>query len=344
MWKRKMLFMISALLCIWLCVACEEEKTNEIVLNEVAHSAFYAPQYVAYELGYFEEEGIDVTIVNGGGADKTMTALLSGEADIGFMGSEQSVFVYNQGIEDKVVNIAQLTNRAGNFLVARKSLIDDGTIQAEKDADGNYVFDWEQLKGRVVVGGRAGGMPQMVFEYILNEKGIAKDSMEMIQNIDFGLTGQAFASGTGDFTVEFEPAASALEEQGVGVVVASCGVESGYVPYTAYCVREDYLKENAEQVQSFVNAIQKGMDYVRSHSSEEIAKVIAPQFEGFTEAQLTEIVERYKQQDTWKENLVFEEDAFVLMQDILELSGELKARVPYADLVNNDFAKKAAGK
>ncbi len=341
--KKKMTFLLLMVLLVGLLPACgKEEDENELVLNEVAHSVFYAPQYVAYELGYFEDEGLNVTIVNGGGADKTMTAVLSGEAEVGFMGSEQSVFVYNQGAQDKVVNIAQLTNRAGNFLVARKSLIDDGTIVAARDENGDYAFDWQQLVGMTVVGGRVGGMPQMVFEYILEQKDIAKESMTIIQNIDFGLTGQAFATGTGDFTVEFEPTASSLEEQGVGVIVASCGVESGYVPYTAYCVKESYLEEHPEQVQSFVDALQRGMDYVNTHTPEEIAEVIAPQFEGFTTERLAGIVERYQQQGTWKENLVFEEESYELMLDILELSGELKARAPYEDLVNNRFAEEAA--
>lgn len=335
---------IGIVLCLVLCAlaltGCKEEKDkNKIVLNEVAHSIFYAPQYVAYELGYFEDEGLDVTIVNGAGADNTMTAVLAGEAEIGFMGSEQSIFVYNQGAEDYVVNFAQLTQRAGNFLVVRSELLENGSVQAKKNADGTYEFDWNQLKGKTVVGGRKGGMPQMVFEYILKQKGIAASEMEMIQNIDFGLTGQAFAAGTGDFTVEFEPAASSLEAEGVGTVVASCGVESGYVPYTAYCARGSYIKENPEVIEAFTRAIQKGLDYVNSHTPAEIAEVILPQFEGYTVEQLTVIVERYQVQDTWKENLVFEKESFELLQDILDEAGELEKRAPYEDLVTTEYVK-----
>lgn len=335
---------IGIVLCLVLCAlaltGCKEEKDkNKIVLNEVAHSIFYAPQYVAYELGYFEDEGLDVTIVNGAGADNTMTAVLAGEAEIGFMGSEQSIFVYNQGAEDYVVNFAQLTQRAGNFLVVRSELLENGSVQAKKNADGTYEFDWNQLKGKTVVGGRKGGMPQMVFEYILKQKGIAASDMEMIQNIDFGLTGQAFAAGTGDFTVEFEPAASSLEAEGVGTVVASCGVESGYVPYTAYCARGSYIKENPEIIEAFTRALQKGLDYVNSHTPAEIAEVILPQFEGYTVEQLTVIVERYQVQDTWKENLVFEKESFELLQDILDEAGELEKRAPYEELVTTEYVK-----
>lgn len=335
---------IGIILCLVLCAlaltGCKEEKDkNKIVLNEVAHSIFYAPQYVAYELGYFEDEGLDVTIVNGAGADNTMTAVLAGEAEIGFMGSEQSIFVYNQGANDYVVNFAQLTQRAGNFLVVRSELLENGSVQATKNADGTYEFDWEQLKGKTVIGGRKGGMPQMVFEYILKQKGISASDMDMIQNIDFGLTGQAFAAGTGDFTVEFEPAASSLEAEGVGTVVASCGVESGYVPYTAYCARGSYIKENPEVIEAFTKALQKGLDYVNSHTPAEIAEVILPQFEGYTVEQLTVIVERYQVQDTWKENLVFEKEGFELLQDILDEAGELTKRAPYEDLVTTEYVK-----
>lgn len=335
---------IGIILCLVLCAlaltGCKEEKDkNKIVLNEVAHSIFYAPQYVAYELGYFEDEGLDVTIVNGAGADNTMTAVLAGEAEIGFMGSEQSIFVYNQGANDYVVNFAQLTQRAGNFLVVRSELLENGSVQATKNADGTYEFDWEQLKGKTVIGGRKGGMPQMVFEYILKQKGISASDMDMIQNIDFGLTGQAFAAGTGDFTVEFEPAASSLEAEGVGTVVASCGVESGYVPYTAYCARGSYIKENPEVIEAFTRALQKGLDYVNSHTPAEIAEVILPQFEGYTVEQLTVIVERYQVQDTWKENLVFEKEGFELLQDILDEAGELTKRAPYEDLVTTEYVK-----
>lgn len=332
-----MLLLLVLTVCLTGCKEESEEQRKKIILNEVAHSIFYAPQYVAYELGYFADEGLQVEIVNGAGADNTMTAVLSGEAQIGFMGSEQSIFVYNQGAKDYVVNFAQLTQRAGNFLVVRESLLQDGTITAGREADGSYVFDWNQLKGRKVVGGRKGGMPQMILEYILKQKGIDVSELEMIQNIDFGLTSQAFASGTGDFTVEFEPAASALEEQGTGRVVASCGVESGYVPYTAYCAKKSYLENNQDVIRSFCRAIRRGMDYVDTHSAEEVAKVIAPQFTGFTTEQLTTIVERYKQQDTWKKDLVFEPESFALLQDILEQAGELSKRAPYDALVTTEY-------
>ena len=306
----------------------EEKELTKVTLNEVAHSIFYAPQYVAIEEGYFAEEGLDLTLVTGFGADKVLTALISGEADIGFMGAEASIYAYQEGATDPAVNFAQLTQRAGNFLVAREEMPD---------------FKWEDLKGKKVLGGRKGGMPEMVFEYILKNNGIdpAAD-LEIDQSIDFGSTAAAF---TGDasaaFTVEFEPSATALEKEGAGYVVASLGVDSGYVPYTSYSAKTRFLNENPQVIQSFTTALQKGMDYVQSHTPEEIAQVIAPQFPETDLDTLTIIVTRYYEQDTWKDNLVFEQDSFELLQDILESAGELSERVDYEQLVTTEFAKSA---
>ena len=306
----------------------EETGLTEVTLNEVAHSIFYAPMYAAVEEGYFAEEGIDLDLVCGFGADKTMTAVISGEADIGFMGSEASIYTYNEGATDYVVNFAQLTQRAGNFLVAREEMPD---------------FRWEDLKGSVVLGGRKGGMPEMVFEYILKQNGIDPETdLEINQNIDFGSTAAAFAEGQGEFTVEFEPGATTLESEGKGYVVASLGEDSGYVPYTAFSAKKSFIDENPEIIQGFTNALQRGMDYVQTHSPEEIAEVIEPQFPETDLETITTIVTRYYDQDTWKSNLIFEESSFDLLQDILESAGELAMRAPYEDLVTTEFAARAA--
>lgn len=320
------------ILCFSMIAGCGKGKgapgkTKDITLNEVAHSIFYAPQYVAIENGYFKDEGLNVTLVTGFGADKTMTAVLSGEADIGFMGSEASIYAYSEGANDYVINFAQLTQRAGNFLIAR------GPIDN---------FDWSMLKGSTVLGGRKGGMPQMVFEYILKKNGLdPQTDLTIVQNIDFGSTAAAFSGGQGDYSIEFEPSATALELQGDGSVVASLGESSGYVPYTAYSAKKSYLEENKDTVQSFVNALQKGMDYVANHTPEEIAKVIQPQFKETELSTITAIVTRYYEQDTWKNNLVFEEDSFLLMQNILQEAGQLEEYAPYEKLVDNTFSKQA---
>ena len=316
------------LACAALC-GCGKETSGRtpVTLYEVAHSIFYAPQYAAIELGYFQEEGIDLTLVNGAGADKVMTAMLAGDADIGFMGSEASIYTYAHGAEDYAVNFAQLTQRAGNFLVAR-----------QPDPD----FTRQKLKGSRVLGGRAGGMPQMVFEYILKKNGIdPKADLTMDQSIQFGLTAAAFTSDQSDYTVEFEPFATGLELEGNGYVVASLGTDSGYVPYTAYCAKKSYLAMHPDLIQRFTSALQKGMDYVNSHTAEEIAKTIQPQFSDTPLENITKIVKRYQDQDTRKENLIFERSSFELLENILEEAGELQTRVPYENLVTTEFAEQA---
>lgn len=326
--RKKWLLPVLALAVLaFALTGCGKQSSGlkKVRLQEVAHSIFYAPMYVALEEGYFEEEGLDVALKNGNGADKVMTAMIAGEADIGFMGPEATIYVYNEGNENYGVNFAQLTQRAGNFLVGRGA-----------DPD----FKWSDLKGKTVIGGRAGGMPQMVFEYILKMNGLdPKKDVNIIQNIDFGVTAEAFVGGTGDYTVEFEPHATGVEKDGSGAVIASLGVDSGYVPYTCFSALESYMNEHPDVIQSFVKGIQKGLDYVNSHSSEEIAKIIQPQFEETDFDTLKTIVERYHSQDTWKKDTVFTEEAFELLQNILEEAGVLEKRVDYDDLVTTKFSK-----
>ncbi|MEY8393510.1 ABC transporter substrate-binding protein [Lachnospiraceae bacterium 45-P1] len=327
--KKIICGIIAGSLALFSLAGCQKESAGKtpVTLNEVAHSIFYAPQYAAIELGYFDSEGLELTLVNGAGADKVMTALVSGEADIGFMGSEASIYTYAGGEKDYAMNFAQLTQRAGNFLVGRKP-----------EAD----FKWENLIGKKVLGGRAGGMPEMVFEYILKKNGIdPKTDLTIDQSISFGLTAAAFTNDDSDYTVEFEPFATGLELEGNGYVVASLGKDSGYVPYTAYCAKKSYMEQHPEIIQKFTNAIQKGMDYVNSHTAEEIAETIKPQFKETDVKTIATIVERYKAQDTWKADTVFEEESFDLLQNILEEAGELPARVPYEDLVTTEFARAA---
>lgn len=333
--KKTGSILLAALLLVgvlWGCGSKPGESAPEasgktpVVLNEVAHSIFYAPMYVAIEEGYFADEGIDLTLITGFGADKTMTALLTGEADIGFMGSESTIYTYKEGASDYAVNFAQLTQRAGNFLVSREPIEN---------------FTWDMVIGKDVLGGRAGGMPEMVFEYILKKNNIdPANDLSIDQSIDFGSTAAAFSGGQGDFSVEFEPHATSLEAKGDGYVVASLGEDSGYVPYTAFSARKSYIEKNPDVIESFTRALQKGMDYVQTHTPAEIAKVISPQFAETELSTIETIVGRYAAQDTWKTDLVFSEDSFTLLENILEEAGELDGRVPYADLVDTTFAKK----
>ena len=319
----KKFFSAAALLgCLTMIfTGCSQKSSGltPVTLSEVAHSIFYAPMYVAIENGYFADEGLDITLVNGSGADNVMTSLISGDADIGFMGPEATVYVYNQGAQNYAVNFAQLTQRAGNFLVAR-----------EEEPD----FTWQ--------GGREGGMPEMIFEYVLTLNNIdPKNDLTIIQNVDFGLTAEAFASGTADYTVEFEPFATSLEMNGNGHVIASLGEDSGYVPYTCFSALESYIQAHPDIIQAFTNAIQKGLDYVGSHTPAEIADVIQPQFEETDTDKLIAIIDRYAAQDTWKEDCIFTEEAFNLLQNILDQAGELTERVDYGTLITTEFAEKA---
>ena len=329
--KQKCIIFLTLLLLAVSFTGCANgsstgDSAEKVTLNEVAHSIFYAPMYVAIENGYFSSRGIDLELVTGYGADKTMTALLSGEADIGFMGAESTIYTHLEQTDDPVINFAQLTQRAGNFLVGRVP-----------DED----FSWEKLVGKDVLGGRKGGMPEMVFEYILRQNDIDPADVNIDQSIDFGSTAAAFSGGKGEYTVEFEPSATALELAVEGYVVASLGVDSGYVPYTSFSAKSSYINTHPDLIQKFTDALQEGMDYVNSHTPEEIAATIAPQFSENDLGTLTAIVRRYSEQDTWKEDLIFEKDSFELLQDILESAGELSSRTEYADLVTTEYAKKA---
>lgn len=262
----------------------------------------------------------------GWGADKSMTALISNNADIAFMGSESSIYVYNEGREDYVVNFAQLTQRAGNFLIGRT----------------NEEFNWENVRGKTIVGGRIGGMPQMVLEYILKKNNINPyEDVEIITNIDFTATAGSFIGGTGDYTTEFEPSASKIENEGKGHVVASLGVESGMVPYTSYMAEKSYIKANPEIIQKFTNAIYKAQIWVDEHTPEEIAKVIAPQFKDTEMDLLIKIVQRYKDQDTWRKDPYFEKAGLDLLQNILDSAGELTKEVEYENIITTEFAEEA---
>ena len=329
--------MVKKCICLGVCIATalslsgcarQDNGLEKLRLNEVVHSVFYAPQYVALELGFFEDEGLQIELDVGQGADRSMTALISGEADIALLGIEAGIYVFNEGRENFAVPFAQLTQRAGNYLVSRTD---------DKD------FKWDDVIGKSIIGGRPGGMPQMILEYVLKQNGIKPgDDVEIITNLQFTSTAGAFAGGEGDYTVEFDPSALALEHAGHGYVVASLGLESGKVPYTVYMATKDYISNNKGTVQRFTNAIYRGQLWVNEHSAAEIATVIAPQFPDSDLESLTIMVGRYKAQDTWKNDLIIDEEGFLLIQDIMEHGGVLSERVPFEGFINTDFANGAA--
>lgn len=316
----------AVILAVSGCAASPEANGMTTVrLNEVVHSVFYAPQYVALANGYFEDEGLTIELSVGNGADKSMTALLSDSADIALLGTEAGIYVINEGRENSVKAFAQLTQRAGNFLISR--------------TDGEN-FDWESLRGKSVIGGRKGGMPELVLEYVLKQKGLEND-VEIINNISFESTAGAFAADVGDFTVEFEPTATSLEQEGVGFVAASLGTECGFVPYTVYMASSEYMEKNPDIIQKFTNAVYRGQLWTENHTSGEIAEVIQSYFPENDVETLAGIIERYKSQDTWRATPVYSEEDFELFEDIMEEGGELTRRVAFDELIDNSFAQKA---
>jgi NitT/TauT family transport system substrate-binding protein len=303
------------------------KKTNlkEIKLAEVTHSVFYAPQYVALSEGYFEEEGLNVELVLTPGADKVTAAVLSGDVQIGFSGPEATIYVYNSGEKDFMVTFAGLTKRDGSFLVSRKK-IDN--------------FKLTDLKGKYVIGGRKGGMPEMTFEWALKQHGInPKKDLTIDTSIAFAAMQGAFIGGTGDFVTLFEPNAFQVEKQGLGYVVASIGALGGEVPYTAYNARKSYIEKNPDIINGFTKAINKGLKFVDEKTNEEIASSIYKFFPDLTLNELIAVVKRYKEQDTWLKTTYFTKESFNHLQDIMVSAKELEKKAPFKELVNNSFFK-----
>lgn len=299
---------------------------TKIKVAEVTHSMFYTPQYVAHALGYFEEEGLDVEILLVPGADKVTAAVLSGDVQIGFCGSEATIYVYNQGEEDYLITFAGLTKRDGSFLVSREKYDN---------------FTLNDLKGKYVIGGRKGGMPEMTFEYTLKENGIdPKKDLTIDTSIAFASMAGAFIGGTGDFVTLFEPQALQVESQGLGYVVASIGELGGVVPYTAYNAKKSYIENNPEVIEGFTKAIQKGLDYVYNHTDEELANLITSYFPDTSLNDLTRIIKRYRESDSWFKTTYITEDDFNHIQEIMKSAGELDSFAPYSNLVTNKYSIK----
>ncbi len=320
-------------LCLLLCTAflfcgcTKEDGLRHVTINEVTRSVFYAPLYVAVSRGFFEEEGMEIEIVTGGGSDKSMTALLSGEADIALMGPETGVYVVSGGKEEHPMIIAQLTKRDGSFLVGREA--DDA-------------FDWESLRGKSVIGGRPGGMPYMTLLHVLKSHGLTPgEDVEVINNVQFNLMGGAFESGTGDYVTLFEPTASEFENAGKGHVVANIGLESGEVPYTAFMTAKETITEDPEFVSAFVRALYRAQLWVQSATDAEIADAMQPFFPDSSIETLSIVANSYRATDSWALDPIMTEDSFTRLQEIMEGAGELTARVEFETLVDNSFAEAA---
>lgn len=319
--------LLAMLLLLVSLSAVHAEKLTKIRITEVTHSIFYAPNYVAINLGFFKDEGIEVELTNGAGTDKVMTAVLSGQAEIGFGGPEATIYVYNEGKADYPIFFAQVTKRDGSFLMARKPMPN---------------FKWRDVRGKTIIGGRKGGVPEMTLEYVLKKNNLipGKD-VKVNTHIQFALMAGAFIGGQGDFVALFEPTASLLEREGKGFIVASIGQESGEIPYTGYFAKKSYLEKNPAIVQRLTNALYRGQRWVATHSPAEIAKAIKPSFPDADETLLTTVVQRYQYQDTWTTDPILKRSAFNRLQTVMTMAGELKKKAPYDRVVNTAFARKA---
>ncbi len=305
----------------------DEDGLQKVRVCEVTHSIFYAPQYAAIALGFFADEGIEIELSNGQGADAVMAAVLSGNIDIGFAGPEASIYVYNEGNADYTQVFAQITQRDGSFLIGREN--DDN-------------FTWDKVKGKVVLPGRKGGVPYMTLEHVLRVNGVDPATDTTLDNsVQYAMMTAAFTGGTGDYVTAFEPTASMLEQQGQGYIVASVGEASGDIPYTAYFAKKSYIEDNSDLIQRFTNAVYRGQQWCATHTAAEIAEAVADQFPDTELALLEKSVKSYQSIDAWNTTPVMGKAGFDRLQSVMTEAGELAKTADYDKVVNNTFAEKA---
>ena len=296
-------------------------KSDKLIrINEVTHSVFYAPLYLAEALGYFKDEGIEIELTNGGGADATMTAVVSGNADVGFCGPEAALYVNLGGSKDSPKVFGQLTKRDGSFLVGRT---------AEPD------FEWSNLAGKEILAGRRGGVPAMTFEYVIKTQ---KVDCTLNYDVEFSTMTAAFEGGVGDYCTMFEPVASEYQKKGKGFIVASVGQESGEIPYTCFAAKESYIKNNPEKIDGLLRAVTRAVKYVNETDSDTVAELLVPYFTGTGKESLKDSVDSYTSIDAWVTNMAMKESAFNKLQDVIELAGELEKRVDFSSLVVTEQA------
>ena len=332
--KRLFTFFSLVFLFTGVLVGCQQssEELTKIKVAEVTHSVFYAPHYVAISEGFFEEEGLEIELINAGGADKAMAALISGEVQVGFMGPEATIYVYNEGGKDQPINFAQVTQRDGSFLVSKNP---------------NPDFKFSDLSGSEIIGGRKGGVPEMTLEYVLKANGLdARPDDETAEvnvrtDISFDAMAGAFTGLDAEYVTLFEPLATTMEQQGKGYIVASIGEQTDNIPYTCYSATTSYIEANSDTIQAFTNAIYKGQQWVASHTSEEIAESIHEFVPDMELKDLVTVVERYRSIDAWAEDPVLAEESLNNLMDIMQLAGQLDNRAPYEAIVDTSYAENA---
>jgi len=323
---------ILALLCVTVLFlipfsGCKKDNNSELTtvrLNEVTHSVFYAPLYLAITLDYFKEEGIDLVLTNGAGADKVMTAVLSGSDDIGFCGPEAAIYVYNEGNNNYPKVFAQLTKRDGSFLFSRNE---------------EPNFQWSDLTNKEILAGRRGGVPAMTLEYVLNQHQLYNGTnVTLNYDVSFANMAPAFEGGVADYTTLFQPTASTMVTAEKGYIVASVGEESGEVPYTAFFAKTSYLYNNEDTVKSFLKAIYRAIKYMKENSLEIVAEKLSSQFQASTYTEILNSITSYSNIDAWMTNMAMTETSFNRLQDIMENAEELDTRASYVNLIDNKYA------
>lgn len=323
--------MKNKLICILLAVCtsiiipltaagCDKTDDKVIRINEVTHSVFYAPMYLADALGYFGEEGYEIELTNGGGADNTMAAVVSGNADIGFCGPEAALYVQINGSKDAPKVFGQLTKRDGSFLVSRKN---------EPD------FKWSNLQGKDILAGRDGGVPAMTFAYVLKEEGV---TATLNSAVEFNSMTAAFEGNVGDYCTMFEPVASEYEAAGKGYVVASVGEKSGEIPYTCYIAKDSFMKAHPEKIDALLRSVTRAIKYIKTTDDDTIANLLVPYFDGTSLASIKTSVKNYKAIDAWVDNMAMQESAYNRLLDVIDYSGKLARRLPFGDLILTEDA------
>lgn len=334
---KKIFYLFICLLMVFLTLglsSCNKSGLTKIRVAEVAHSVFYAPQYVALELGYFEEEGLEIELINSNGADKVTAALISNDVQIGLQGPEPTIYLYNSDQQNYLVNFAQLTRTDGSFIFGREPIED---------------FDISMLVGHSILGGRKGGVPEMTLEYALKQAGLKvvrdqeefkEDEVNVRTDVAFGAMAGSFVAGIGDFTTLFEPTATEVITSNKAFLLCSVGELVGEVPYTAYSTTLKYFNENKEILEKFTKAVYRGYLYIEQASDHDVAKLMLKQFPDSNLEALTEVVKRYRDINAWANTPVFNEEGFYRLMDIMEEAGELDKRVPFDKIVDVKIAEK----
>lgn len=322
--KKFLTVLFACLMAIFCFSACKKSKLTTIRLNEVTHSIFYAPLYLAINLGYMEDEGIKIELTNGGGSNISMSALLSNSADVALLGPETLVYVVKEGSTDHPMVFGQLTKRDGSFLIGRNPVSN---------------FNWLDLANSYIIGGRSGGMPAMTLEYVLNSKGLINgNNVTLDTSVQFDLITAAFEGGTGDYCTMFEPSASNFVSEGRGYYVASVGEESGEVPFTCFMATSTFMSKNPELIKGFLKAVTKAYNYILTHTSAEIAEAISPSFDGTSKELLQSAIEKYIEIDAWSSTPAMTQSAFNKLIAIIENSNIDVSGVKFEDVVDNSYA------